>query len=56
MGGSFFEFFDSVRKEIENGIRLFYWRGELYFELYRGMYIMYVLIKKGNRKSEIFMR
>lgn len=56
MGGSFSEFFDSVRKETENGIRLPYWRGELYFELHRGTYTSHASIKKGNRKSEILMR
>ncbi|OWZ80875.1 alpha-mannosidase [Cryptococcus neoformans Bt85] len=56
MGGSFSEFFYSVRKETENGTRLPYWRGELYFELHRGTYTSHASIKKGNRKSEILMR
>ncbi|OCF58446.1 alpha-mannosidase [Kwoniella mangroviensis CBS 10435] len=56
MGGSFDEFYDSVRRETENGTRLPYWRGELYFELHRGTYTSHASIKKGNRKSEILMR
>ncbi|WVQ95701.1 hypothetical protein IAU59_002800 [Kwoniella sp. CBS 9459] len=56
MGGSFEQFFDSVRKETDNGVKLPYWRGELYFELHRGTYTSHASIKKGNRKSEILMR
>ncbi|KAK4688271.1 alpha-mannosidase, partial [Tremellales sp. Uapishka_1] len=56
MGGSFEEFFDSVRKETLNTTRLPIWRGELYFELHRGTYTSHASIKKGNRKSEILMR
>ncbi|WRT70534.1 uncharacterized protein IL334_007532 [Kwoniella shivajii] len=56
MGGSFDEFYDSVRKETDNGTKLPYWRGELYFELHRGTYTSHASIKKGNRKSEILMR
>ncbi|WWD20554.1 hypothetical protein CI109_105030 [Kwoniella shandongensis] len=56
MGGSFEQFFDSVREETVDGTRLPYWRGELYFELHRGTYTSHASIKKGNRKSEILMR
>ncbi|WWC72433.1 uncharacterized protein I206_106395 [Kwoniella pini CBS 10737] len=56
MGGSFDEFYDSVRKETDNATKLPYWRGELYFELHRGTYTSHASIKKGNRKSEILMR
>ncbi|WVR08478.1 hypothetical protein IAU60_005533 [Kwoniella sp. DSM 27419] len=56
MGGSFEQFFDSVRDETKNATRLPYWRGELYFELHRGTYTSHASIKKGNRKSEILMR
>ncbi|TYJ52493.1 hypothetical protein B9479_006887 [Cryptococcus floricola] len=56
MGGSFSDFFDSVRDETKGGVRLPYWRGELYFELHRGTYTSHASIKKGNRKSEILMR
>jgi alpha-mannosidase len=35
MGGSFSEFYDSVRKETSNGTKLPNWRGELYGEFHR---------------------
>ncbi len=56
MGGSFEEFYETVRKETLNGTRLPNWRGELYFELHRATYTSHGSIKKGNRKSEILMR
>ncbi|CAD6569406.1 MAG: Glycoside hydrolase, 38 vacuolar alpha mannosidase [Tremellales sp. Tagirdzhanova-0007] len=56
MGGSFEEFFESVRQETINGGKLPNWRGELYFEFHRGTYTSHGSIKKGNRKSEILMR
>lgn len=56
MGGSFEQFFDSVREETLNGTKLPNWRGELYFELHRGTYTSQADIKRGNRKSEILLR
>ena len=56
MGGSFEEFYESVREETCNGAKLPNWRGELYFELHRGTYTSQASIKLGNRKSEILMR
>ncbi|KAK1922964.1 alpha-mannosidase [Papiliotrema laurentii] len=56
MGGTFEQFFDSVREETVNGTRLPNWRGELYFELHRGTYTSHGSIKRGNRKSEILLR
>ncbi|EIW69817.1 hypothetical protein TREMEDRAFT_43495 [Tremella mesenterica DSM 1558] len=56
MGGSFSDFFKSVREETINGTRLPNWRGELYAEFHRGTYTTHGSIKKGNRKSEILMR
>jgi len=35
MGGSFSEFYDSVRQETNNGNKLPNWRGELYGEFHR---------------------
>ena len=35
MGGSFSEFYNSVRKETKNGNMLPNWRGELYGEFHR---------------------
>ena len=56
MGGSFGEFFDSVREETQDGALLPNWRGEMYFELHRGCYTSHGSIKKGNRKSEIHLQ
>lgn len=51
MGGSFSEFYDSVRKETSNGTKLPNWRGELYGEFHR--YVLFWRLKsvadgKGN--------
>ena len=56
MGGSFEEFYDSVRKETDNGAKLPNWRGELYAEFHRATYTSHGSIKKGNRKGENLLR
>jgi alpha-mannosidase len=56
MGGSFEEFYESVRKETDNGAKLPNWRGELYAEFHRGTYTSHGSIKKGNRKGENLLR
>jgi len=51
MGGSFSEFYDSVRKETSNGTKLPNWRGELYGEFHRYVHsyrLSESLTKKGN--------
>ncbi|WWD21813.1 hypothetical protein CI109_106301 [Kwoniella shandongensis] len=56
MGGTFGQFFDSVRGETNNGLDLPIWRGEMYFECHRGTYTTHAAIKRGNRKNEILAR
>lgn len=56
MGGSFEQFYDSVREETDNGRTLPIWHGELYLEIHRATYTSHGSIKKGNRKGEILLR
>ncbi|KAK0524454.1 Glycoside hydrolase, 38 vacuolar alpha mannosidase [Tilletia horrida] len=48
-------FYDNVRKNTHNGMRLPTWNGEIYLEFHRGVYTSHGSIKKGNRTLEILM-
>ncbi|KAE8270386.1 hypothetical protein A4X09_0g1942 [Tilletia walkeri] len=48
-------FYDNVRKNTDNGMRLPTWNGEIYLEFHRGVYTSHGSIKKGNRTLEILM-
>jgi alpha-mannosidase len=60
------DFFDQVRETTEGGATLPSWRGELYFELHRGVSFgcdgtngdrhTQANLKKGNRKMETTLR
>ena len=56
MGGSFDEFFDTIKEQTVNGKRLPIWKGELYLEVHRATYTSHGSIKRGNRKNEILLR
>ena len=56
MGGSFDEFFETLRAKTDNGKTLPTWKSELYLEVHRGTYTSHGSIKKGNRKNEILLR
>ncbi|KAK0567954.1 Glycoside hydrolase, 38 vacuolar alpha mannosidase [Tilletia horrida] len=48
-------FYDRVRENTQNGMRLPTWNGEIYLEFHRGVYTSHGSIKKGNRTLEILM-
>jgi alpha-mannosidase len=48
MGGSFEQFFDSVREETINGGKLPNWRGELYAEFHRCVGRFFVASRRTN--------
>ncbi|WWC88253.1 uncharacterized protein L201_003160 [Kwoniella dendrophila CBS 6074] len=49
-------FFDHILKKTDGGKRLSSWRGELYFELHRGIFTSQAKIKNGNQTIEKLLR
>nr|XP_018263421.1 uncharacterized protein I303_03290 [Kwoniella dejecticola CBS 10117]OBR85579.1 hypothetical protein I303_03290 [Kwoniella dejecticola CBS 10117] len=54
--GKVSDFFDNLCEKTQNGRLLPTWRGELYFELHRGIYTSQEGLKKGNRRMEKLLR
>ncbi|WRT66773.1 uncharacterized protein IL334_003736 [Kwoniella shivajii] len=50
------DFFDHVAKKTKGGKTLPSWRGELYFELHRGIFTSQAKIKYGNQSMERLLR